>query len=133
MTRRALVVCAVPLAAFVLACGATPKTTTGQAGPQTPAAETAAETTAPAAPAGPVTAFADGTYEVGTGAGQVPPGKYKTTPTGSCYWERLKGLSGEFDDIIVNGNAKEGAPTIVTIAKTDVAFTTKRCGTWQKA
>jgi hypothetical protein len=80
-----------------------------------------------------VTAFGDGTYEIGTGAGQVPPGKYKTTPPDECYWERLSGTSGDADDIIANANVGPGAPTIVTIAKTDKAFSSKRCGTWQKA
>jgi hypothetical protein len=91
--------------------------------------------TEPASPArtGPVTAFADGTYEVGAGSGQIPPGKYKATATGYCLWQRLKGLSGEIDDIIASGTAKEGAPVIVTVAKSDAAFVTKRCGTWQKA
>jgi hypothetical protein len=83
-----------------------------------------------------VTAFGDGTYEIGDGAGKVPPGKYKATvpaDSAGCYWERLKGLSGAFADIAANGNGNPGAPMVVTIAKSDAGFKTERCGTWQKA
>ena len=48
--------------------------------------------------AGPIAVFTDGMYEVGTGNGQVAPGKYRAT--GHCYWARL-GPGGE-DDIIDN-------------------------------
>lgn len=93
-------------------------------------------TTTPAAPAGPKTSFGDGTWEVGAGPGQITPGKYRTTvPADSwnCYWERLKGTSGSFDDIIANDNVDPGTPTVVTIAATDAAFKARGCGTWQKA
>jgi hypothetical protein len=125
----------IPLAVVAIACGgiankpAGPQPGgTGQAG----GSITAAETTA-AAPTGPVTSFADGTYEIGTGAGQVPPGKYKTTAADHCYWERLKGLSGSFGDVIANGNLDAGAPAIVAIGKSDVAFKTEGGCTWQKS
>jgi hypothetical protein len=112
--------------------------TTNEALPaQTATPTTAAATsTAPAAPVGPKTSFGDGTWEIGAAAGQVAPGKYRTTvPTTSsnCYWERLKGTSGGFDDIIANDNADPGTPTVVTIGAQDVAFKSRGCGTWAKA
>jgi hypothetical protein len=131
--RAAAAVLVVPLAALVLACGAS-GSSPNAAGPQDPMVASSAA--AAAAPTGPVTAFGDGTYEIGTGAGQVPPGKYKTTvpaDSAGCYWERLKGLSGAFADIAANGNSEPGAPAVVTIAKTDAGFKSQRCGTWQKA
>jgi hypothetical protein len=100
--------------------------------------QAAAPTTTPAtvAPAGPLTSFKDGTYEVGTAPGYVSAGKYRTTvPTdpGNCYWERLRGLSGQFTDIIANGNHDPGTPVIVTIAASDKGFKSQGCGTWTKA
>ena len=132
-TRSLIAVLAAPAAAFVLACSAAPSSSSNQAGPQDPGTGTAAATEA-AAPAatGPVTAFADGTYEVGTGAGQVPPGKYKTTAGDLCYWARLRNLSGA-DDIIASDLVKEGALVIVTILAADKGFKTERCGTWRKS
>ena len=53
--------------------------------------------------AGPLPSFSDGTYEVGTGNGQVAPGKYRSPGDGgTCYWGRLKNNDGELGDIIVN-------------------------------
>lgn len=46
-----------------------------------------------------------------------------------CYWERLSGFGGQLEDIIANGNPSGQA--IVTIAPTDVAFKSQRCGTWE--
>lgn len=67
-----------------------------------------------------------GTFLVGE---EIQPGTYRTEGTsGFCYWARLSGLSGEFDDIITN-DFSEG-PSFVTIADTDVAFETSDCGEW---
>lgn len=68
-----------------------------------------------------------GTYLVGE---DIQPGTYRTTLDGSssCYWARLAGLSGELGDIIANDNVSGQA--FVTIAETDVAFETSRCGEW---
>lgn len=104
--------------------------------PVAPTSKAAAPASAAAAQKGPWTSFADGTYEIGDKDGQVAPGKYKATvPADSfgCYWERTKDTSGEFASIITNGNASKGQPVIVTIAKTDGAFKTERCGTWTHA
>jgi hypothetical protein len=60
-----------------------------------------------AAPSGPLTSFSDGTYEVGTGDGQVAPGKYKSPGASTCYWARLKSNDGSLGDILDN-NVGEG-------------------------
>jgi len=41
---------------------------------------------------------------------------------GSCYWERLSGLSGEFDDVIANDNAV--GLFYIEVKATDVALST---------
>lgn len=85
--------------------------------------------TQPPAPTGPTTSFGDGTWMVGQ---DIAPGTYKTSTSGSCYWERLKGLSGQFEDIIANGLGS-GGQVIVTIAESDKAFRSQDCGTWGPA
>ena len=73
--------------------------------------------------------FGDGTWTVGS---NIQPGTYRSSETGnSCYWQRLSGLSGEFDDIIANGVTD--AIWVVEIAPTDAGFSTERCGTWTEA
>lgn len=84
-------------------------------------------TTAPpttAAPAG----FGDGTYVVGE---DIEPGRYSAPGGELCYWERLSGFGGTFDEIIAN-NISEG-PATVEIAASDAGFTTNGCGTWTPA
>jgi hypothetical protein len=72
--------------------------------------------------------FSDGTFQVGT---DIQPGTYRTREGSSgCYYERLSGFSGEFDDILTNGNTD--APAIITIKPSDVGFTSQGCGTWTK-
>ena len=50
--------------------------------------------------------YSAGTYQVGN---DILPGIYAgragTDLLGTCYWERLKGVSGQFSDIIANDNA----------------------------
>jgi hypothetical protein len=88
---------------------------------------------APPAPAGPKTTFdGDGTFLIGT---DIQSGTYRAkVPVSSvgCYWQRMKGTSGGFDDIIANDNVSPGAPAVVTIGRSDKAFQTNRCGTWEK-
>jgi hypothetical protein len=59
-----------------------------------------------------------GTHLVGS---DIQPGLFKGQESG-CYWERLKGLSGEFDDIIANGNSN--GQFYVQIVQSDFAFST---------
>jgi hypothetical protein len=79
-------------------------------------------------PAGPRTSFGSGTFIVGE---DIEPGLYAAnSPTGSCYWERLGGFSGQLDDI--HANYFGGDRQIVFIAETDVGFSSERCGTWTR-
>ncbi len=79
-----------------------------------------AESTRPA-PAIP----GDGTYQMGV---DIQPGTYRSQGGDSCYWERLRGLSGSSADIIANGAGT--GPQVVQIAPSDVAFKTQHCSTW---
>lgn len=114
-----------------LACGSSPSN--NNSGGNNPAPTTnpagSAATTQPPAPGG---IHGDGVFLVPT---EVKPGTYRATvPADSfgCYWERLKGTSGSFDDIIANGNGNPGERMTVTIKSTDKAFHTQDCGDWQK-
>lgn len=69
--------------------------------------------------------FSDGTYIVGV---DIAPGTWRSPGGNLCYWERLSGFSGEVGDIIANG--VPGGQAIVTIASTDVGFSTSGCGEW---
>ena len=73
----------------------------------------------------PLTTIPDGTWLVGE---EVPVGTYAATGADLCYWERLSGFSGTFDDIIAN-DLGEGRH-IITTASTDAGFYTSDCGTW---
>jgi hypothetical protein len=105
-----------------------PSSTTGPV----PTQEHTAQAADPPAPTGPATSFGDGTYVVGT---DIVPGTYKTSgpaPGGIdiCYWSRLKDTTGNFDTIIANDVGK--GPTTATISRSDGAFKTSGCNTWQK-
>ncbi len=91
-----------------------------------PSTTTTAPTTteAPTTTTAPLPGFGAGTQLVGT---DMQPGRY-TSHGAHCYWERLAGLSGDFDDIIVNGNSE--AQAIVEIVPGDVAFNSSGCGRW---
>lgn len=75
----------------------------------------------------PKKSFGDGTFLVNK---DIEPGTYRTDGGSSCYYERLSGTSGSFDDIIANDNPR--GQTVVTIVPSDVAFKSQRCGTWNK-
>lgn len=80
----------------------------------------------PPPPAGPKTTFASGTYQVNI---DIAPGTYVAPGGSNCYWERLSGLSGEFEDVITN-DWTQGGQVYVTIQTSDVAFKTDGCGEW---
>ena len=74
--------------------------------------------------------FGSGIHEIGV---DISAGVYETGLIGEddlfdgCYWERLSGFSGEFEDIITNAN-----PTVhsmIEIEATDVGFNND-CGDW---
>jgi hypothetical protein len=75
----------------------------------------------------PVTTFASGVQVVGN---DIPPGVFRNVGfSNGCYWERLSGFSGEFEDIIANDFTDVGQ--IVEIKSSDAGFdATASCGTW---
>lgn len=125
--------------AMFVACGiagtntSAPRTATSptaaSAAPAVPAAKQEAED-APAAASGPLTSFDDGTYEVGTGNGQVAPGKYRSAGSSMCYYARLKNNDGELGDIIDN-NLGSGQK-LLNVKKTDGYVEVRGC-TFTKA
>jgi hypothetical protein len=75
----------------------------------------------------------DGVWEIGT---EVEPGTYTTTaPEDSlgCYWARLSGFSGEFDDIIANGNLDAGARGRVEVSDSDTGIEFSGTCTWTRS
>jgi len=72
-----------------------------------------------------VPSFVDGTWIVGV---DIPAGTYKTDGSDTCYWERLSGFGGTFDEIIANDNPD--GQVVVTILPIDKGFVSKRCGIW---
>jgi len=85
-------------------------------------------TPAPARTSEPM-GFGDGTHLVGV---DIQPGRYRATALGSCYWERLSGLTGAFDDILANDNPS-GESAVVDILDGDRAFSASGCGRWTEA
>lgn len=66
--------------------------------------------------------------------GEVAPGTYRATvPSGEhCYWARLRGTTGEFAEIIANGNGDPGERVTVTVKASDKALEQHGCGEWAK-
>ena len=80
----------------------------------------------PPEPEGPKTTFGSGTYQVNI---DIASGTYAAPGGSNCYWERLSGLSGDFDDIITN-DWTQGGQVYVTIQASDMGFKTDGCGQW---
>jgi hypothetical protein len=59
---------------------------------------------------------------------QISPGRYQSTGGELCYWERTRGFGGTLDQIIANANVS--GPTILDIARSDVGFKSRGCGSW---
>lgn len=76
----------------------------------------------------PMTSFGDGWWAVG---GHIVPGRYRSAGGDLCYWERLSGFSGEFDDIISNDLVEGQA--LVEIGSDDIGFHAQDCGTFELA
>ena len=74
-------------------------------------------------PAGTLSEIGPGMYLVGH---DISPGTYRgkagVDVLDSCYWARLSGLSGDFDDVIANDNAT--GSYFVTVHASDVALKT---------
>ena len=76
-----------------------------------------------------------GVWEVGT---EIEPGTYTTTASGdgivdSCYWARLSGFTGEFDELIANDNISGGAQGRVEISDGDAGIKFTGDCIWTKA
>nr|MDJ0925850.1 S-layer homology domain-containing protein [Acidimicrobiia bacterium] len=70
--------------------------------------------------------FGDGVWTV---PAQVPPGTYRNSDSSNfCEWKRLSGFGGGDADVIEDWLTQE--IDIVTIAPTDVGFSSEDCGTW---
>jgi len=68
----------------------------------------------------------DGTHVVGR---DIQPGTYQNSDSSAgCYWERLRGFGGAFEEIIANDFTY--GPAVVTISPTDAGFTSRGCGVW---
>lgn len=103
--------------------------TTTTSEPTTTTTSTAPTTTATTAPPGPEPAFGSGIQVVGE---DVQAGIYETEILGDgvfdgCYWERLSGFSGDFDELIANNIAV--GHDVVEIMDSDAAFDSD-CGSW---
>jgi hypothetical protein len=74
--------------------------------------------------------FSDGTWRVGA---DIKPGTYRANAKMGCYWERLRGFSGDtLTDVISNNVSGSDGPVTVTIKPTDKGFKSQLCGTWTK-
>lgn len=73
----------------------------------------------------PLATIPQGKWVVGV---HIEPGTYQAEGGDSCYWERLSGVSGEFDDLIANDLPSGSA--IVEISDSDYAFNSSGCGGW---
>ena len=60
----------------------------------------------------------------------IEPGTYRSAGTDTCYWARLSGTSGNFEEIIANNFG--AGQQVVTIDPSDAAFETTMCGSWEK-
>ena len=80
----------------------------------------------PTPTATPKSGFGDGTWLIGV---DMEPDIYASPGGGLCYWARLSGFGGTFDDIIAN-DIGEGRQ-IVAISSTDKGFETRGCGQWR--
>lgn len=79
----------------------------------------------PPPPPDPVT-FGSGIWAVGS---DIPAGTYRMISAQSgCYWARLSGFGGTFDEIITNNFTN--VHQIVTISASDVGFESDDCGIW---
>ena len=72
-----------------------------------------------------VNSFANGVWAVGS---QITPGTW-TASSDDCYWTRLSGFGGEFEDVI-DADYSSSGNQIVQILDTDVGFNSQGCGTW---
>ena len=105
-----------------------PVTTPAATTPAAIASTSAAATATSASMVGPVMTVGPGTYAVGTGNGQVAPGKYFSPAPSSgstCYYARLRNNNGEPDDIIAEELSHR--QIIMTVRASDGYVTVSGC------
>ncbi len=66
---------------------------------------------------------------IGDRGGILDRWRYGRPTRTTCYWFRLRDTSGEGPSIASDGTR---GPATVTIKKSDAAFRTSGCSTWQK-
>ena len=96
--------------------------------PPTTERATTVPTTAPPPPPPPPTfpSMDPVLLRVGT---DIQPGRYSITTSGEiCYWERVHGLGGTLDDVIVNGG---GPHPVVDVLASDAGLRSQGCGGWR--
>jgi hypothetical protein len=76
-------------------------------------------------PATMLTSFGPGVYVVGS---DIAPGTYAAEGGSDCFWRRLAGFSGDFDQLIEIENMT--GPGNVVVEASDVGFESSQCGTW---
>lgn len=129
--RNSIIVLVILIVLIILtrACGGANQNKSSSGGSTTasePTSQQGAKKEAAKSPADSNPHFSDGTQQVGS---DIQAGTYRTREgSRGCYFARLSGFSGEFDDIIAN-EAADG-PAVVTIDPTDAGFQSQRCGTW---
>ena len=78
--------------------------------------------------AAPSSGIPPGRWLVGS---QIAAGQYETNASSGCYWERLRGFSGNPRDRIANDFVAGGGRQIITILSSDEGFySDDDCGTW---
>ena len=81
-------------------------------------------------PNAPLSGIAPGIWSVG---GDISFGTYRADAVNGCYWERLRGFGGNFNDIISNDFVSTPGPIYVTISVSDIGFATEKdCGNWTR-
>jgi hypothetical protein len=109
-----------PAATTTLPAPATTTTVTSTVATSTTLAPT------PTTPSPPPPSFGTGTHIVGA---DIQAGRYEALEPGDgCSWQRLSGLSGEYRDVLADGNPQHR--TIIDILADDAAVVTSGCGTW---
>ncbi len=64
---------------------------------------------------------------------QLQAGEYTTMSEAGCYWERLRGFSGELRHIIANDFVGDAGQQVVSISASDTGFyADDSCGTWTR-
>ena len=102
-----------------------PTTTTIAPGTTVPPTSTTLVSTTATLPPAP-DSFGDGTHIVGA---DIQAGRYEALePADDCSWQRLSGFSGEYRDVLADGNPQYR--TIIDVLVDDLAVVSSGCGAW---